>query len=193
MVLEQLNPLVRYAKTHYTYEKHKNFHMNYDCRLFYVTKGSGTFIANGQTYSINPNMVIFFPTATKYNFFFNEKNVEFCVLNFDLVDDFYEQKKSLGAASEDNFNWDKCPKYEIAEEFQNIIIQKNGSNICKSIWNVTEQFLRQENYYRFNSSAIVKTILLDLLTSSQSQGSSYQIAQKVIDYIISRLQIVLRD
>ena len=64
MKIEELNPFIRYASMHQTYYPQKENSVCYDCRLFYVVKGDGTFFANNQKYHVSQGFSAFLPPET---------------------------------------------------------------------------------------------------------------------------------
>ena len=113
MKISDLNPHLRYARTHFTHINSSDEHsICYDCRLFFVKIGSGFIEANGITYNIINDTAIFLPPGTKYKLFF-DTNTEFeiIVLNYDLINDFSHLKNSLTTATESNFKREIMPVY----------------------------------------------------------------------------------
>lgn len=184
MKLDGLNPYVRYARMHTYYQPTKKDNVCYDCRLFYVGYGEGVLHVDGQTYAVAQNTVIFLPPSTRYRFVFsNNDDVTIYVLNFDLIDAFARFSKSLGTATEDDFNAEKVLEYKLPTALKTAIVQNNGISIRNHITNCTEAFLQREPYYRETASANVKLALLGLLRARESDVSEYKLAQSVIEYI----------
>ena len=184
MKLDQLNPFIRYAKSHVFYAHTKKDCICYDCRLFYVSLGEGTLFANGETYAVNANTVIFLPPKTHYRFSFTDPDsVNIYVLNFDLTDQFSRYSKSLGTANEETFDCEKVLNYELPKEFSDILVQNNGIHVRNYVAKCTDAFLQKDKYYRQTASANLKLALLATLCQQESENSDYQLVQSVIEYI----------
>lgn len=183
MELCKINPHIRYAREH-----HNAMFVNitsycYDCRLFYIKKGTGNITVNGQKYQFSNNTAIFLPGGSKYKLALRKQvsAVTFLVFDFDLVQDFSHLKQSLGTADKDSFSPEKVIQYESPVEFTSIIIQ-NVPHLYETLKKCTDIFLFQTPYYLETSSAILKMGLLELLREHIATPISAKTNQ-MIDYI----------
>ena len=184
MQLNSLNPFVRYARTHTYYAPTKKDNVCYDCRLFYVSHGEGTLIANQTAHPVNSNTVIFLPPKTRYHFNFQSPDtVSIFVLNFDLTDAFCQYDKSLGTATESNFQPNKVLTYPLPNEFSNPLVQANGISLRNHVAKCIELFLQKELYNRQTASAYLKLALIDMLREQQGGVGEYKLAKSVIEYV----------
>jgi hypothetical protein len=119
----KINPFIRYAGQHtYHYNKRENS-VCYDCRLFYIEQGKGTFFTNGQTHLISGNEAIFLPPESVYRFSFsNPGAIKIFILNLDLTDEFSAYSKSFSTATEETFDKTLTLKYDLPSEFQTPIV-----------------------------------------------------------------------
>lgn len=184
MKIEELNPFIRYASMHQTYYPAKENSVCYDCRLFYVLQGDGVFFANGQNYNVSQGFCVFLPPKTQYKFSFsNNEKVKIYVLNFDLTDEFCENKKSLGTATESTFNEQKVLHYTLPNEFCAPIIYANGISIRNYVADCVELFLQKIAYYKHSASAHLKLALLALLREYHSEKNDYRLILSVQEFI----------
>ena len=184
MKIEELNPFIRYADMHETYYPQKENSVCYDCRLFYVLQGEGVFFANGQNYTVSPGVCIFLPPKTQYRFLFSAYNgVKIYVLNFDLIDEYHTITKSLGTATESNYQPQKVLFYEIPQEFAIPIVQTNSLHIHHYVAACVELFLQKIAYYKHSASAHLKLALIELLREYHSEKNDYKLIQSVQEYI----------
>ena len=189
MKIEELNPFIRYARMHQNFYPQKENSVCYDCRLFFVLKGEGVFLANGKTQRVSSGFTAFLPPKTRYKFAFTNSNaVKIYVLNFDLTDEFYFLSKSLGTATESNFLLDNVPKYDLPEEFNRVIIRSNGVLIQGYVGECVNLFLRKTAYYKYSASALLKLVLIDLLKSERDERKEYKLVEKVQDFIRNHYQ-----
>lgn len=184
MKIEELNPFIRYASMHQTYYPQSENSICYDCRLFYVVEGNGTFFANDEKYHVSQGFSAFLPPETRYRFLFSKHdNIKIYVLNFDLTDQFYTFPKSLGTATESTFNKQKVLSYTIPQEFSQAIIQSNGLFIRNYISDCVDLFLKKISYYKYSASAHLKLALLDFLRETNGKQNDYRLIQSVQEYI----------
>ena len=184
MKIEDLNPFIRYAATHQTYYPKKENSICYDCRLFYVLQGEGTFFANGQNYNVSKGFCAYLPPQTQYNFkFLNHNAVRIYVINFDLSCEFISFNKSLGTATETNFQKDKVLLYDLPQEFNQPIIQSNAISIRNQVGDCVEIFIKKIDYFKHSASAYLKLALIGLLSHFNSKKNDYRLIQSVQEFI----------
>ncbi len=184
MKLEELNPFIRYASMHRAYYPNKENSICYDCRLFFIVRGSGFLFANGQNFKVADNLAVFLPPKTQYRFVFdNCDGVEIYVLDFDLTDKFSFIPKSLGTATESTYNPRNVPDYELPQAFSNPIIQENGVSVRNYVSDCARLFLQKVAYYEQYASAYLKLALIELLCGTHNGKSGYKLIQDIQNYI----------
>ena len=183
MKLEDINPYIRYVRKQSRYETKKN-RMCYDCRLFFVLEGSGTFQVGGQTYDVGPDFCVFLPPASKYEFAFDTpRKVKVCVFDFDLISKFSDICETLKVETERDFDINKVLHYPISPEFCNPIVQNNCISIKNDILGCVELFIKKTRYYKHSASAHLKHVLFELLRESSEKNSGRILVCKIQDYI----------
>lgn len=184
MNISDLNPHIRYAKTHYVYTNASHERtICYDCRFFYIIHGSGNVILGDNKYNISSGSALFFPPATKYFFEFDDdKNIKIVVLNFDLVNLYSHIKSSLGTAFEKNFSPERVPAYDIPPALSSPII-KRTPHIQHFLTQCAENFLTKEDYYREKSSALLKLSILELLNEASHNTVHTGLCNEVVKFI----------
>lgn len=183
MAISTLNPHIRFAKEAVGYAIAPQNRRCYDCRLFFVTQGSGALDIEGKEYNISINTAIFLPPAASYRFELQGQKLNLLIFNFDLVCDHAGLKKSLGTAKEGEFDPEKVPQYPIPAEFSAPIILKMPQ-LYESLKKCTDDFLTAPPFYREVCSARLKRCLLELLRSEQTEPES-AIVQQITDHIHS--------
>ena len=184
MELVNLNPFLRYAKLHNFYNEQKTDSICYDCRIFFVSHGEGSVLANGQNYNVSNNTLIYFPPKTHYSFTFkNNFDVKIYVLNFDLTDEFCSISNSIGTATESTFDKNKLLIYSLPQEFKGIIVQTNALSVGETIKSCVDLFINKLPLYRHLASAHLKVALINLLQHLSSQNNDYKIVSAVQEYI----------
>lgn len=182
MKLSDINPHIRYAATHHFFLNKPFDSICYDCRLFFVKDGRGTIVANGTKYAFSNHTTIFLPPGTKYHFYPDKSHHSFIliVINFDLINDFCHLSKSLGTASEANFDHRQLITYELPEVFS-YVLEKKVSSIAELLDKCSEEFLVQPPLYRETASALLKLCLMEMVRSSQKD--SLERIEPILDYI----------
>ncbi|HWR24097.1 MAG TPA: AraC family transcriptional regulator [Feifaniaceae bacterium] len=80
-------PFVRYVRTmDVSYNEYPVLTVAYDCRLFYVTKGTGIMVLGGETYEVQRGDLLFWQPGIPYRMdTHGEKTLQFLAVNFDLT------------------------------------------------------------------------------------------------------------
>ncbi len=183
MKLSDVNPHIRYAATHRIALQTKMDSICYDCRLFYIRDGSGHITANGQSHSFTAHSAFFFPPGTRYRFYMGkgQSRIALTVIDFDLINDYHHLSRSLGTASEFNYDPAKRIPYELPDAFSDIIA-KSTPSLADPLKRITTEFLTQDTLYRETASALLKLCLMDLIRN-YSKDSDAQKTAPVLDYI----------
>lgn len=184
MQLFEVNPFIRYARMHAYFQPMKKDSICYDCRFFYILRGEGSFSCGGESFTVGENMLIYLPPGTKYRFTFTDYDtVNFYVLNFDLTDRYYSLSKSLGTATEEDFQPAKKPAYQLPAEFSEPIIQPDGLYARNAVGKCVELFLEKDTYYVHRASAVLKEVLFEILQGHDEEDGGYALCRSVSDYI----------
>ena len=184
MKLENLNPFIRYAKIHETYYAKPENSVCYDCRIFYVLQGKGSFVANGKHYTVNRGDIYFLPPKTQYRFAFsNPQKIKIYVFNFDLTDEFCYYDNSLGTATQSTFDPSKTPSYDLPKEFSEVIMQPNAVNLKNYLDECVTAFLQKTTYFKHYSSANLKLALVKLLLENDNENPELSLVRAIESYI----------
>lgn len=181
MALSNLNPFIRFAKPISGYSMRPENRRCYDCRLFYITNGSGTIRIEEKSYDFSKDTAIFLPAGTCYQFSSQNEKLDLMIFNFDLVSDFAHIKKSLGTALEKEFDESKMPSYPLQDEFTLPLLQK-APYLYESLRKCIDDFLTTPSYYREVCSTRLKRCLLELLRFKQAEPES-EVIKKITDYV----------
>lgn len=183
MKISDINPHIRYASTHYNFLNKPFDSICYDCRLFYVKEGKGTVIINNTEYSYCNNTTIYFPPGTKYHFYLDRdcSSIIMIVIDFDLINDFYYISKSLGTASEHNYDPSRLVTYELPFEFSSVMT-KTISKMSDLLFKCCDEFLEQKMFYKETSSALLKLFLMELIRD-YDQNNELQKITPILEYI----------
>ena len=183
MKLSDINPHIRYASVHYNLIAKPSDSICYDCRLFFVKEGNGTIIANGKSYKITNNTVIYFPPGTQYHIYRDKHctGIAMVIINFDLVNHFCHLSKSLGTASVQNYVPEKLITYDLPEEFSTPFA-KTSPEFSELLYKCCDEFLMQPPLYRETASALLKLFLTELMRK-YAPDNTMQKVSPILEYI----------
>ena len=181
--ISDINPHIRYARIHFAHNNTSRYSICYDCRLFFMENASGYVLANDTKHNFSNGDILYLPPRTKYRFHFkSNENLKIIILNFDLINDFSHIEASLGTATEQTFNPDISPHYEINELLREPIV-KQMPQMKASLTQCTDNFLKKIGFYRERSSALLKLCLLELVRQNFSNTAYSLLCEKVLTYI----------
>ena len=183
MRISDINPNIRYARVHKTYFRtKKDTNKCYDCRIFFFNNATGSVIVNEKKYSILNKTAIFLPPETEYKFNITfKKNGSAVVMDFDLDQRHENLKASMGTASVSTFDESILPSYETIEELAKPIIRKIPQ-IEQMLIQCTENFIFKNQFYRENSSALLKLCILEFIKQNNKHSQS-ALCDEVLSYI----------
>lgn len=181
MELSGMNPFIRYSKIHTFHDSDGKDRFCYDCRLYYVKKGTGFFVVSGKKYELSDNTTIYLPFGTRYRFEFDTSDISIFVLNFDMCQDFSYEDMPMHTPYYENYDKQKIKEHILPEMFLEPII-KGNINILSEVGKICELFFSQSAYYRERSSALLKLCLIELIRHSDSSADTC-LVNEVIHYI----------
>ena len=188
MNLAHLNPFVRYAAMH-SVRMHgsKYVAVCYDCRIVFSVNATGMLQIGNEKYNISNNTVVFLPAGTHYRFFFDkEKDSKTIFINADITSEYSHLEKSLGTAVEERFEPEKVLKNDAFPELSYPII-KSIPEIYPPLFKIAENFLNKPQFYREESSALLKICLIELIKRTKENKYSH-LCEEVMDYIKENYQ-----
>ena len=183
MKISDINPHIRYARVHRAYFRtKKDISKCYDCRIFFFNDATGSVTANGKKHNILNKTAIFFPPETEYKFNVTFKeNGSAVVMDFDLDNRHENLKSSMGTATVSTFDKGILPSYETVEELSKPIV-RIIPQIERMLTQCTENFIFKNQFYRENSSALLKLCLLEFIKQNSSHSQS-KLCEEVLSYI----------
>ena len=180
-----INPFLRFAE--YIYHNRPNGHSVFikDCRIFYTISGKADMFIENQHYELFPNSLFYCAAGSIYKI--QSSGAKLISLNFDLT-------------QKDNFHTEYYPRISIQKnkpvpsidwetvndcEFLNShLFLMNADDVLEPLKKILREFSTQKIFYRENSSAILKNILVKLYRYSLASTESSAIAiTRVMDYI----------
>lgn len=160
--------------------------MSYDCRLFYVLKGNGTFIIDNKEYPFSENSLFILKYATPYYYRYNnDEDVEFIIFNFDFTSEHTDVKKALSPRQESDFDYSLVFNTEIPEEFGSPVVLHNAISIKSLITSINDLFIGKQYLYRELASSILKEALIKCVQQIElaHNTSTSQLIDNILAYV----------
>lgn len=183
MKISDINPHIRYARVHRAdFRTTKDISKCYDCRIFFFNNVKGSVTVNGKKHNILNKTAVFFPPETEYKFNVTFKeNGSAVVMAFDLDNRNESLKDSLGTATVSTFDNSILPPYSAIEELSMPIV-RIIPRIERMLMQCTENFIFKNQFYRENSSALLKLCLLEFIKQNSAHSQS-ELCEEVLSYI----------
>ena len=184
MKLSEINPHVRYAATHRKLPSASAFSRNYDCRLFFIMSGTASIFTNGTEYKLSNNDVLFLPPCSRYRFAPSFGDAELCSINFDLVCDYSDIERSLGTASDGDFDERRAPRYALPSELSSPLFA-HSPEMRELLVRCCSEFLHGAEHFRMAASALIKLCITMMARESAytAPRAESRIAADVTKYI----------
>ncbi len=183
MTLADINPFIRFAGQVIYTAKDRPVYVK-DCRLFYVIDGVGEICTDGQSFELKKNALFYCYGGTEYNIK-AQTPLKIYTINYDLT----QRKREL---------MNVCPPVRIKAEEKRIIDEclipdshflnsyfhtRNGSEFKNDIRKIIEEYEGQRNYFRESGGTILKSILIGLHRSNDSEAEVSEAVMKITEYI----------
>lgn len=160
----QINPFVRYvqlldvAKLPYSY-----FTRPYDCRLWYVYKGSGVLYVGKNTYPISHGMLAIWHPGIRYKLESDKDDSLFLLgVNFDFTQNSNNFSYPIPPDSESQFESKKILETVVINDIpaaNNCIILSNTQPVEDMLLKILHEFDTKKIYYPVIISSILRNIL----------------------------------
>ena len=186
MKLAELNPHIRYIGIHTVENTPHESSICYDCRIFYVTQGTGyVLFDNKHKVIISKNNIMFFPPNTKYKFLTSTSNEIFKLLtvDFDLTTEHISKVKSLGTASESTFSKEKISRCKTPDVLRSIIMCDHIPEAANFLLKSEQLFIKKELDYRAFVSSYIKLSLIHICHGMSASHKVSEVITSVKEYI----------
>lgn len=183
MEIFEINPFVRYANIHKMLYSREYYSICYDCRIFYFQNGKGVVTINDEIYTIVNDTIIYLPFGTRYKFNMTTEpdDVEVIVIDFDMLNIYSTKSRSIGTATEFNFNEKELAITELPDEFSKIII-KRTPKLEQLLVDCVTEFINEKLMYKEVSSSLIRQTLI-LLLRDEKYNQSSPLINDIIEYI----------
>ncbi len=186
MKLQDLNPFIRHCQIHPNPILYPDMVMAYDCRIFYVLQGNGTFFIKNQAYDFQQYSLFYISSGTPYRFAYDTTvSVEFLIVNFDLTSEHAKISDWLPTNEASSFHRDKLHSVPDVYPCREIIHIENYESAKKDLLNISKYFTNKPMYYAEISSGILKKMFLQVASkqSFKKETTATQTVKQVLTYI----------
>jgi len=186
MKLIEIVPFVRYA-LRFKFQPKTNETVSVDCRLFYITTGSGNIILNNTSHRFREGSVIIFQPGTKYKFSTKEK-LEIISINFDYTADYVNQTMffkptSVKKSFSKNIIFHDAVIFDDCEALNSPLVIDDAYTIAGKLLDIVNENIAKSAYYREKCSALLKECIVDVLREHSDKTSTKQKLNKIKQYI----------
>ena len=163
-MLKNFNPFVRFASNVKVTEEYKEFALAHDSRLFLCREGEARLIIGELTHNVHTGTLVYIPAYTPYKII-PKSSLLLGVLNFD----FTEINSSVSRWQHINIKkWDgkRYNEPDLPAEWSLPIILTDLYGVKQELDKLILLLFNRENYYREYASAILKHLLLKIMSDA---------------------------
>ena len=161
----------------------------YDARLFYTFDGEGKIQADGKTYRMRKNSLIFINSGIEYHIEAPAESVLYLVVNFDLIFSHFDHKAPILPAivnEYDNKNLIEHVVFSDVEEFNRVFYIESIPYIAKKLVSMEKEYIRKINMYELKLSVSMADILIQCFRYFKNNDmilGDNELAVRIIKYI----------
>ncbi len=190
MDLQFLNPFVRYCRIHNNMGSFPQFHIAYDCRLFYLLSGEITLIINGEKMHLTKYSSILIPPGIPYHLSRESEETRMAIVNFDQVTTGDNYPSPLRIATESEFCRENILPAPMVTPLDRVVFCESAPAVKKRILSLADLFFKQDFCYAEDCSAILKQILLHILAANQAPQTKHsRLCQQISEYIAANAHL----
>ena len=180
----KLNPYVRIACEVSSYNIGNERKVGFDHRMFYVNRGEATLDIGGREHYMKEGTLVYIPAYTDYAFKFIDPACEMSitVINFDFDSERSDIEASIHPVPYDEFSSEDLYEGYVPEGFADHLLIGEAQNFAVDMQKLRILFFNKDLYFRELSSAILKTLLLGILTRTNDDTAADP-ALDILDYI----------
>lgn len=181
MELYELNPYIRYC-SQLPKPWASPFPVKaYDCRLYYVFSGKGSYRIQDRIYPIEEDTIIFIPSGMTYQLRYeNKEPFSLMILNFDMT----QEKRSVTDSMEPSFcrdfkeeNWIRTPSL-----FDKPIVI-SAPSVKEYMENILAEFAAKKPNYAEYGSTLLRLVLIEMFKMTSVGKTEARLTHKITQYV----------
>lgn len=176
-------PFVRYA-LRFKFSPKTEETVSVDCRLFYISSGSGNIVLNGVSHRFADGFVIIFQPGTKYKFVSKEK-LDIISINFDYTAEYANQTLFFRPTKvkKGTQNFHKSVVFEDYLELNTPLVAEGVYTVVGKLLEIVEQNIAKPAFFRERCSALLKECFINVLEISGQNNTGNKKLNMVEQYI----------
>ena len=185
----EFNPYVRHVSQNICY-KGRKYVVSLDCRLIYVSSGSGVFITPDKKYKLSSGTLIYCQYGVPWKLSCGE-DMKFYVVNFDF-DFSYSKIHTMPPVSLENFHSDKmlkCSDAHIEDCYSGVLYLNNARWAEVDLRIIYNESLRRSMGYEQIQSSHLKITLINIYRHVNKKLLFMPICKKVESLVSERLDL----
>lgn len=160
----EINPFVRYVQSFKVLRsEYPSFFQSYDCRLFYIYKGSGILYINDESYRLTHGMLVIWHPGIKYRMKSDDNNTLILLgANFDFTQNHNDISYPIPPDNELQFDSKKILEKVTINDIlvaNDSIILSNTQSVEDMMLKMLHEFDAKKIFYPVIISSILKNIL----------------------------------
>ena len=188
MELSSIKPFVRFSR-YMTIGESAVYPVTVPCdgRLFYVTAGDGSLMANGRTYRMKRGDCLIFPAGCEYRILPGEPEVTYLLLNFDFTFSHSDIKipvppRPSGEFTRDNLIEDVSHS---GGEFSSPLYLEGIERISSRLERINREYSRKYLYNDLKISGILTDVLVSCVRASNTSEvpEGERRIESIIEYV----------
>lgn len=181
----EINPFIRFAELVFHEKLPKKPLYVQDCRILYCLSGKADIFIENEHFKLVPNSLFYCSSGKIYSM--QSDGIKMIALNFDLTQENNSHTEFYPRISADTISAlpsVKLPNIEDCDFLNSYLFISNSNERLNTLQEILDEFSSQRIHYRENSSAILKSLLVNLHRQSISGTSnSATVVSKIMEYI----------
>ena len=178
MLLEEINPYLRYAQVQLWVPEGKSYRKGYDCRIFHIKHGGGYVYLNDKKMPVKKGDVIYIPSNFPYYF---EGKISPIVLNFDFSQR-YSYIKRLSPDEIERFKSYDVLEKDLPDELNKPIIMDKSEISEMIISEIAFEYRKNTKESKIKTCGLLKALICDIVTSNREYDSP-TLANQIMRFI----------
>ena len=175
-----IKPYVRFARE-FDYKPEGILMAAPDCRIIYIRGGTGELLIGEKKRILNTGTLIYCRSGIPYGFF-SSGELSVVTINFDMDMSRSDISDTMSKIPSEKLNEEVCfEPFDDAESLNGFFILEKATRYERILTRISDEFRYRKPYYAEKISAMLESMLADLLRDNLSSENS-EIAE-VIEYV----------
>lgn len=185
MRFDQMAPFMRSAIVSHTRLSGHEEMIGYECRLFYMTNGSGDLEIQGVPHRLRENDMVILNSGVPYKIMFERCKVRFFMIKFDCDQNHTDIATGTPGARPADFDPEKIlyhMDFEDAPQFEEWCILSNMGNVKEQVQQIYTEERKKQIGWRTRANSLLGEILVEALRADTMCSDTSRL-RAVLEYI----------